>query len=203
MSAVSRLNVGPAKHTTYSTSDGAAAISKPSPSNGTAPQVHMLGIDQLTARDVMQQTLVCTAPQNLLSDVERELIETHISGMPVIAEGKLVGVISRSDLARAQVLTEELDGQVTDEMHWDVQADGFEHQDDRQFAGFRDRFQKMRVKDVMRTQVVTCEPATKIVDLAAAMIRHHIHRLIVVEADKPVGIISSLDLVALVAKSRG
>ncbi len=167
---------------------------------------YMQGIDRLIARDIMKKSLHCAMPLQMLADVERELIESHISGMPVVEQGRLVGIISRSDVARAQVLSDELDGQVFDELHWDSQADGFHHSINtttKDFAGFRERYNKMRVKDVMRTQVVTCTPETSVVDLSAAMIRHHIHRMIVVEGEKPVGIISSLDLVELVSKSAG
>ena len=170
----------------------------------TGPGCFMPGIDTLRARDVMKQAVRCTSPHQLLTLVERQLIETHISGMPVVENGKLVGIISRSDVARAQVLTEELDGQVQDELRWDAQADGFQHTlSAKDFGGFRERYKRMRVRDVMRSQVVTCSPDTAVADVAAAMIRHHIHRMIVVEGDKPVGIISSLDLVDLVSKSSG
>jgi len=35
------------------------------------------------------------------------------------------------------------------------------------------------------------------------MVRHHVHRIIVVENDRPVGIVSSLDMTALIAGSAG
>jgi CBS domain-containing protein len=31
------------------------------------------------------------------------------------------------------------------------------------------------------------------------MVRHHVHRVVVVEGDKPLGIVSTLDIAALVA----
>ena len=166
--------------------------------------IFMPGIDTLLARDVMKKAVRCTSPHQLLSLVERQLIETHISGMPVVENGKLVGIISRSDVTRAQVLTDELDGQVQDELRWDAQADGFQHTlSAKDFAGFSEKYKRMRVRDVMRSQVVTCAPDAPVTDVAAAMVRHHIHRMIVVEDEKPVGIISSIDLVELVSKSSG
>ena len=51
----------------------------------------------------------------------------------------------------------------------------------------------------MHDQVVTCRPDASVVEIAAEMVRHHIHRVIVVEGDRPVGIVSSLDIVKLVA----
>jgi len=164
---------------------------------------YMQGIDHLQAKDIMRRTLISAHPNQPLMDVERRLIEAHISGMPVVEDDRLVGVISRSDIARVQVLTGALDGVVADEMQADFQADGFQHAPTADYAGFRDRFGNLKVRDAMRTQVVTCRPDTSVTDLSAAMLRHHIHRMIVVDGEKLVGIISSLDLVELVAKSSG
>jgi CBS domain-containing protein len=47
--------------------------------------------------------------------------------------------------------------------------------------------------------VLTCTPDAPAPQLAEEMVRHHVHRIIVVEDDRPVGIVSSLDLTALVA----
>jgi len=153
-----------------------------------------------TAGDIMRRSLVFVRPDQKLTDAERLLVDHHISGMPVIEGNKLVGMLSRSDLARARVLADALDGQIRDELHWDeTQADGFRHTDPERFEGFSQRFGVLRVHDVMRSQVVTCDVATPIAKVAQLLLQHHIHRIIVVEADRPVGIISSLDLVKLLA----
>ena len=55
----------------------------------------------------------------------------------------------------------------------------------------------LKVKDVMRTQVITCQLTTPIDKVAKTLIQHRIHRIIVVDSDRPVGIITSLDLVRL------
>jgi CBS domain-containing protein len=49
----------------------------------------------------------------------------------------------------------------------------------------------------MRTQVITCQLTTPIDKIAKTLIQHRIHRIIVVDSDRPVGIITSLDLVRL------
>ena len=65
--------------------------------------------------------------------------------------------------------------------------------------GFKQRLAKLAVKDVMRGQVVTCKSDTPVADVAALLVRHHIHRVFVVDVDKPLGVINSLDLVTLLA----
>ncbi len=158
----------------------------------------MVPIQSRLAGDVMRRSLVFVRPDQKLTDAERVLVDHHISGMPVIDGNKLVGMLSRSDLARARVLAEALDGQIRNELHWDeTQADGFRHTDPERFEGFSDRYGSLRVREVMRSQVVTCDVGTPVSEVAQLLIQHHIHRIIVVDRDKPVGIISSLDLVKL------
>jgi len=151
------------------------------------------------AKDLMTQALVCAHPEQPLAELELLLIEHRISGVPVVEQGRLIGVISRSDIARVEVLVESLDGSVSDQMRWDTQADGFQHPAQPAYHGFRGRLDNLAVKDAMHDQVVTCRPDTPVVEVAADMVRHHIHRVIVVEGDHPVGIVSSLDIVKLVA----
>ncbi len=101
---------------------------------------------------------------------------------------------------RVEELVESLDEQVSGFEDWlETQADGFKHPAPQEFHGFLKRLQDLRVKDVMRGQVLTCTPDAPAPQLAEEMVRHHVHRIIVVEDERPVGIVSSLDLTALVA----
>ncbi len=162
----------------------------------------MTTIAALTAADVMRRSLVFARPDQKLDEAERLLVDHRITGMPVIEGTRLVGVVSGSDLARARVLAEALDGQIRDEMHWDeTQADGFAHDEPERIASLSQRYQSLRVRDVMRSQVVTCDRGTPISQVAALLISNRIHRILVVDADRPVGIISSLDLVKLLCDS--
>src|SRR5687767_6862805 len=155
-----------------------------------------------TAGEVMRRSLVFVRPDQKLSEAERLLVDHHISGMPVIEGTSLVGMLSRSDLSRARVLADALDGQIHDELNWDeTQADGFRPRDPERFEGFSQRYASLRVREVMRSQVVTCDVSTPIAKVAQLLLKHHIHRIIVVDGDKPVGIISSLDLVKLLAEA--
>ena len=156
-------------------------------------------VQALRAGEIMTKALVCATPHQSLADVETLLIEHRVSGVPVVDRGRLVGILSRSDIVRVQVLMNSLDGQVTDQISGGDQADGFQHDPRAEFQGFRQMLTKLTVKDAMHDQVVTCEPESLVNEVAEAMVRQHIHRVIVVEQDRPVGIISSLDLVKLVA----
>lgn len=161
----------------------------------------MVRYKEAVAADIMTSSLVCARPDQDLRAVEDMLISGRISGVPVVDRGKLVGVISRSDIARVEVLMRSLDGAVSDAVAYnESQSDGFQHSQQPEFGGFRQRLYQLKAKDAMRDQVVTCRPETTVVDIADAMVKQHIHRVIVVDGDKPVGIVSSLDIVRMVAE---
>ena len=154
----------------------------------------------LLARDVMTRELVTATPEQFLVEVRHTLIEAQDQRCAGRSGGRLVGVISRSDLIRTEELVETLDAEVSDREEWqDDQADGFQHPKPHRFEGFHARLKQLRVKDAMRSQVVSCAPDTPVRELADIMIRQRVHRIIVVEKDRPVGIVSALDIVALVA----
>lgn len=160
-----------------------------------------MDFDQIRARDVMQSELITADPEQSLAEVRHLLFESHISGAPVVSEGRLIGMVSRSDLVRVEELVESLDGEISAEQRMMQQTDGFRHSSVEGFQGFKKRLSELRVKDAMRAQVVTCSPDTPVDEVAGEMIRHHVHRIVVVEGAAPVGIVSALDVAALVAGS--
>jgi CBS domain-containing protein len=153
----------------------------------------------LKAADVMTRSLVLARPEQDLLEIESLLFERRISGVPVVDEGRLVGMVSATDVARVQVLMNSLDGQVNDTLDWSQQADGFQHTDPPQFSGFRQMIAKLKVQDAMRDNVSVCAPDAPLADVARTMLAERVHRIIVVEGERPVGIISSLDLVKVLS----
>ena len=150
----------------------------------------------VVARDLMLTDLVTLSPELALVDAHRVLIESGISGAPVIDDGNvIVGVLSSSDLVRA--VAEEHDSDVS-------RADYF--RDVLDFSGpegasdlddFQDRLKELTVADAMTRELVTVGPNASLRDVAQTLARHRIHRVLVVEGDRLAGIISSFDFVEL------
>ena len=163
----------------------------------------MRSFADVAARDIMRSDLITADPDQSLAELRHLLIESHVSGVPVVDGGKLIGIVSRSDLVRVEELVEALDAEVSEGVWQENQADGFKHSAPEGFGGFRRRLSELKVKDAMRAQVVTCSPDTPATEVAAEMVRHHVHRIVVVEGDKPLGIVSTLDIAALVAEGAG
>jgi len=162
----------------------------------------MTDFSKVTAGEIMKRNLITARPDQEATELERLLIDKNISGVPVVEKGRLLGIVSRSDITRVQVMGDALDSQIRDELHWDErQGDGFKKPEGEQFEMFQDRLKRFKVRDLMRSQVVTCTASTSVSQLAGLMGKNHIHRVVVVDGEQPIGIVSSLDIVKLVAQA--
>ncbi len=141
----------------------------------------------IVARDVMKTELVSVSPSTPVTHLEDTLIGRHISGAPVIDNDRLVGVVSRSDIVRyfsIQRSMQELLG------HKKASESAKEHKADPQLT----------VRDIMAEAVVTVSPDTTIEDVARKMVDRHVHRVVVTEGEKVVGLISAIDMARLIAE---
>ncbi|MCA9102959.1 MAG: CBS domain-containing protein, partial [Planctomycetales bacterium] len=68
----------------------------------------------LTAADIMQADAKSVAPDAPLLDVERAFIEEQVGGFPVLDDGRLVGVVSRSDIVRQLCVEQSLSEEASD-----------------------------------------------------------------------------------------
>jgi len=58
-------------------------------------------VDRLTARDIMTRTVLCVAEGQALKDAARMMVNKGIEQLPVVREGELVGIVTRSKVLRA------------------------------------------------------------------------------------------------------
>lgn len=156
----------------------------------------MTGISKLVAKDIMESSVVCIGPHEGLIETSERLINSRVTGMPVVEEGRLVGIVTRSDIVRAPVLLKSMDEYVSDHL----QEDNLQRQPRTEIESFRSRLEHLTVADFMTTGVVTCAPDTPVEEIGTKMVRRHIHRIVVVDNDRPVGIVGSLDLVELLVR---
>jgi CBS domain-containing protein len=99
-------------------------------------------------------------------EAELLLKSYRISGLPVVAGGAVVGVISQTDLLNAR--SSELIGG-----NWD----------------------RVKVRHLMSRPAVTVHLATTVTRAARLMLDEHIHRVVVVdEESSPIGVLTSTDL---------
>jgi len=153
----------------------------------------------LLARDMMQAEVVTVEPTLPAVELGRLLDRERISGAPVVDNGRLVGVVSRADLSRA--LAEARDqADATLEYYRDVGGALRDWGGCARLAG--ELTESLRVRDFMSTNLVTVAPTQPLRDVANTLAMHGIHRVLVAEDRRLLGLISSLDLVRLAAEGR-
>ncbi|MDD9942014.1 MAG: CBS domain-containing protein [Myxococcales bacterium] len=148
-----------------------------------------------TVRDLMQTNVVTVRPDDNAAEVERRLVEHRIGGAPVVGDGRVQGVISRTDLLRNLVVGQSLSELISDyyrDPGLPVEA-GIPAPDIEQL-------QRSRVRDLMPERLITVEPSAPVSQAARVMLDRMIHRLLVVEGEKLVGVVTTHDLLRAIAE---
>ncbi|HEU4564928.1 MAG TPA: CBS domain-containing protein [Gemmatimonadaceae bacterium] len=180
----------------------------------------------LRVREIMTQDVVTVSPEATLRDAMALLTARHVSGAPVVAGGRVVGVLSGTDLLSFASSTppaprerdEELEPDDMDEAQaWDEDEDSpsayFSDMWEDAGADVTERFraadapewdvlEEHTVSEVMTRAVCSIEPDADVPHAADYMRRAGIHRLLVMEGGRLVGIISSMDVARAVADGR-
>jgi predicted transcriptional regulator len=156
--------------------------------------------DERCVKDVMNPDIMTVADDMTTDELARYLTEREISGAPVVnSQGDLVGVVSMTDIGRQLAEPSEFVSSRRSEFY----DAGKDAGDDATLDSLEQRFPDegaVAVREVM-TPVVHHVPATApIAEAARIMVEHHIHRLVVTQAREPVGIITSMDLLRVVAE---
>jgi CBS domain-containing protein len=126
-------------------------------------------------RDVMTREVATAAPTTSLKDAACTLVRLGISGLPVVDGGRVVGVLSESDIV-------EKEEGPTGHLHPAV-------------------LEARTAADAMSAPPITAEPWEPIYAAAWKMIEHDVNRLPVVWSGRLVGIITRADIVRAFARA--
>jgi CBS-domain-containing membrane protein len=143
---------------------------------------------ELTAEDLMSRNVICIPATASLRTAARQLIESGVSGAPVVdEEGCCLGVLSHTDLAR--FLAKDQACPVSEnEVFAEWQLDDVE------------RLPGEEVTRYLTRGAITASALTRIGELAELMCDARVHRVLITDPrGKLVGIVSSLDVLRAVA----
>jgi CBS domain-containing protein len=147
---------------------------------------------QVTARDLMRTSLVTIPSSMALSDVERVLADHSISGAPVTdAKGRIVGILSWRDVIDRYA--EDPDSRPRRDRGW-FHVSSEEMSDDEAEAFELPKEAEETAADVMSADVYTVRPDAGLQEIATAMVAHGIHRLLVEEEGRFLGILSTTEV---------
>ena len=152
---------------------------------------------RVTARDIMRTNVITISATTPLSDVERLLSDNGITGAPVTNEaGRIVGVISLTDLVARY--SEDPDARprrgrgyfhLSNAELDDTSIDSFEvPAESEETAG-----------DNMTAQVFAVSADASLQTVAACMTDHGIHRVLVQEDERTIGLISTMEVLKVLA----
>lgn len=148
-------------------------------------------------RDFMRRDVFFVKPEHSVFDVAKVFSQNNISGAPVLEKGKVVGVISLSDIVRFMNIklfdTKIARGpQSLSLLSLNLVKMGKDYID---FKKELRRISKTEIKHMMTKKVFCISPEANLFEAAEIMEKSDINRLPVVENGKLIGIISRADLI--------
>ena len=150
----------------------------------------------ISAADLMNPE-VLTVPENMtVRELARYLTNNEITGAPVESvDGKLVGVVSVVDIA---AMASDAGNVRTDRSSPDFYVRGWEDKlTPEEMRDFRVDDEDMHVGEIMTPTVYSVPEDATVAEIASMMLRGHLHRLLVTRDERPVGIVSTSDLLGL------
>jgi CBS domain-containing protein len=177
----------------------------------------------ITVNDIMQTDVVSVTPDMTARHLARVLADHEISGTPVVdAADRLVGVVSSTDLVRlaasddevhltASALRAEMPQERDPDDEVDVDPDPYDFflPEESIFMGHRflasvpqTAFDTVPVSDLMTPVSFSVPPDTSIQDISEFLVRGRIHRAVVVEGEKLLGIVTSNDILRALSEGR-
>jgi CBS-domain-containing membrane protein len=156
----------------------------------------------LLAKDLMN-TEVATIPHELgMQTAARWLAQRRVSGAPVVDEqGRCVGVLSSNDFVACCAANRSRCSQHRVEAKCGACAFPDCVGTEWQIVNAAESVEGL-VREYMTPDPVTAQPETPIARLAGMMRDAHVHRIIIVDEQwRPLGIVSTTDIVAAVARA--
>jgi len=147
--------------------------------------------DTLCAADVMRRDIVTVRASDPIDEVERVIADAKISGVPVIGDtGRIIGILSTTDLVDRYADNAEPE---------DARFESSDEDGDETIVEYEGNRSRLCAADVMTPEVESIPSSTPLRDVARRMVEREIHRLMVVDDGKLVGLVSTLDVLRAVA----
>jgi CBS domain-containing protein len=147
----------------------------------------------MKVRDVMTREVVAAHPDTTVNLVARLMADKAISGIPIVEDGRVVGIVTELDLIVRNTRLEPpaffalLDARIP------LETPGH----------YRERLRHMLgtlARDVMTEKVVTVGPDEDLEALAELMVKRRVNPVPVVEDGRLVGIVARSDIIAMMAR---
>ncbi len=147
----------------------------------------------ITAKDIMTTDVITIDPETSVKKAANIMSENDISGLPVVKDGELVGIVTENDL----IIKDK-------KLHFPEYINvigGIIYLES--YKKFEEEFKKfiaVKVGELMTKDVITASPNDPIEDLATTMHQEDVNRLPVVDnAGQLIGIVTRANIVKHIA----
>ena len=138
----------------------------------------------MKASDVMTRNVITVGPEASVANAIRLMLDNNVSGLPVLADGKVVGILTEGDLLRRSET-----GTERHRPRWLEILMG-----PGRMAGEYVRTHGRKVEEIMTTDLISVAEDTPLDEVVGLMERRRIKRVPVIEGDVLVGVVSRADL---------
>ncbi len=145
----------------------------------------------MNASDIMTSPVITAGPDTPIAKIAALLLGKHISAVPIVEDGRLVGIVSEGDLLHRHEIGTDRRARVGS---WWLRL----FSEDRSASQYV-KSHARRARDVMTRDVVSVAPETPIAEIADLLESRGIKRVPVVRDGTLVGIVSRANLVQALA----
>ncbi len=146
-----------------------------------------------TAKDIMTEEVITIDPETSVEEAAELMSQYNVSGLPVLENGKLVGIVTEKDL----IIKDK-------KLHFPDYINligGIIYLES--YKKFQEEFKKyiaVKVNDLMTKHVETINPDTPVSEIAELMSKEEVNRMPVLDGDELVGIVTRGDLIKNMSK---
>ena len=145
-----------------------------------------------TAADIMTADPVTVTPGTTLHDAAKLLLDGHFNGLPVVEGGRLVGMLTQSDII-------SMDRKVKAPSFFLLLGGYIPMQKPGKFERDLQRMAASTVGEVMSREPFTITPQTPLDEIATVMVEKRFYSLPVVDEGRLVGIVGMEDMLRRLA----
>jgi CBS domain-containing protein len=146
--------------------------------------------------DVMTKSVITCKPSDPIKDVVKLMSEKDISGIPVVEDDKVVGVVTEADIMRLLAVPQPSGTLwLPSPLEVLIEIPFKELMQLRRLQNEVKDVGEQSVSTIMNRDVLWISPDDDIEDAAAMMVKHKVNRLVVLKDGKLAGIITRDDII--------
>lgn len=156
----------------------------------------------MKVKDAMNIDVITCKPDDPVSTLVDLFKNNHISGMPVVENEKVVGIVSETDLLKL-FKTPEISMDMLLPSPFEIIE--MPLRSVIRFEEFKKALEDIRMKpvrDIMKKKIYSISPDSTLEDASNMMVKYRVNRLPVIENGKLVGILVRSDIIRCLSKEQ-